>query len=206
MVSEESLHTYLARLASAEPTPGGGSVAALVGALGAGLAAMVARFTQNRKQYAAVAEEVETRLQALEAWRTRLEGLVQRDVEVFAQVAAAYRLPQMTAAERAARSAAIQGGLQEAVEVLFAVADGCLQVLEHGLWLAQHGNVNLLSDAVMAVLLGEAALQGAVCTIQATLPTLKEKALQAAVARRLAAYQEAETYRSAARALLAPAP
>ena len=190
VVTNQSIRAYLEALSAREPTPGGGSVAALVGALGAGLAAMVANFTRGRKKYAAVAPEVEERLAQLSQSLRALEELVQEDIEAYGAVGAGFAMPRGSDEEQAARSAHIQRASIQATEVLFAIADGCVQVSDHALWLAKHGNSNLLADAVMAVLLSEAALQGTVVTIRSSLGFIKDDAVVAAMGERLVSYDK----------------
>lgn len=201
VITEQSIHAYLDALSAREPTPGGGSVAALVGALAAGLAAMVANFTQGRKRYAAVAPEVAARLAKLGTSRQLLEELVQRDIDAYGAVGAGFSMPRGTGAERAARSRHIQQASVEATEVLFAIADACVDVSEHALWLVKHGNTNLVADAVMAVLLTDAALQGTVVTINSSLAFIKDASTVATMRDRLGAYASVATARDEALSL-----
>lgn len=188
-ITERSIHDYLAVLAAREPTPGGGSVAALVGALAAGLGAMVANFTIGGKKYADIAADVEERLVQVRASLHDLAELVQKDIEAYGAVGEGFAMPRTTKAERAARSAHIQQASVEATEVLFAIADACMDVGDQALWLAKHGNSNLIADAVMAVLLAEAALQGSVVTIRSSVAFIKNPEVVASMQARLTAYE-----------------
>lgn len=201
VITERSIHAYLDALSAREPTPGGGSVAALVGALAAGLAAMVANFTQGSKKYAAVAPEVEQRLTQLDRSLQTLEELVQKDIDAYGAVGVGFAMPRGTAAERAARSAHIQQASVQATEVLFAIADACMDVGDHALWLAKHGNANLVPDAIMAALLTEAALQGTVVTIQSSLGFIKDAHVVGTMRERLAAYDSVAEARKEALSL-----
>ena len=198
MITERSIHAYLEALSAREPTPGGGSVAALVGALAAGLGVMVANFTLGRKKYASVSAEVEERLANLSQALQVLEDLVQEDIAAYGAVGAGFAMPHGTDTERAARSAHIQGASVKATEVLFAIADACEGVSNHALWLAEHGNSNLVADAVMAVLLAEAALQGSVITIRSSLAFIKEPSVVATMRARLPSYEKVAEKRDAA--------
>ena len=202
MITERSLHAYLEALAAGEPTPGGGSVAALVGALAAGLAAMVANFTRGRKKYAAIAAEVDERIGQLNQTRQTLEALIQKDIDAYGAVGAGFAMPRGTEAERAARSAHIQRASVDATEVLFAIADACVDASGHALWLARHGNPNLVADAIMAVLLAEAAAQGSVATIRSSLGFIKDPAAVKAMRARLPAYGKVTEARNEALALI----
>ena len=95
-------HDFLDALASGDPTPGGGSAAAMAGAAGAALVAMVARVTIGKKRYAAVEETMQQALVRAEALRSRLQTLIEEDASAFDAVSAAYRLPKASAEEQAA--------------------------------------------------------------------------------------------------------
>ena len=201
VITERSIRAYLDELSAREPTPGGGSVAALVGALAAGLSAMVANFTQSRKKYAAVAPEVAERLADLGQAMQLLENLVQKDIDAYGVVGQGFAMPRGTEAERAARNIHIQQASVQATEVLFEIADACATVSAHALWLVKHGNTNLVSDAIMAVLLTDAALQGTVVTIEASLGFIKDESVVAAMRGRLVAYSQVARAREEALSL-----
>ena len=201
VITERSIHAYLDALSANEPTPGGGSVAALVGALAAGLSAMVANFTQGRKKYATVAPEVAARLVELDQAMQVLENLVQKDIDAYGVVGQGFAMPRGTEAERAARTEHIQQASVQATEVLFEIADACATVSEHALWLTKHGNTNLVSDAIMAVLLTDAALQGTVVTIEASLGFIKDESVVAALRASLTAYNQVASAREEALSL-----
>lgn len=200
-ITERSIHSYLQDLSAREPTPGGGSVAALVGALAAGLAAMVANFTQGSKKYATVAPEVAERLAKLSKTGETLEALVQKDIDAYGAVGAGFGMPRDSATQRAARSKHIQQASVAATEVLFEIADACADVSEHAMWLARHGNSNLVSDAVMAVLLTDAALHGTIVTVESSLSFLKDDSVVAAMRARLMAYESVSRVREEALSL-----
>jgi len=119
---KEPLKAYIDALASGEPTPGGGSAAALVGALGAALNSMVANFTVGREKFAAVEAEVRGLLEQSERLRAELQRLTQADTEAYGQYAAASKLPRNSDEEKAARAAAMQQALRAAAEVPRAAA------------------------------------------------------------------------------------
>ena len=110
---------YLTDLASDSPAPGGGSAAAVCGAQGAGLAAMVASFTVGRKKYAEFEENALAVRDAELALMDKLKLQIDRDTEAFNLVAGAFKLPKATDEEKAARSAAIQAGTLVSTQVPF---------------------------------------------------------------------------------------
>src|SRR5579859_4845363 len=105
MYIEESIQHYLDELASAQPTPGGGSASALSGALGAALASMVCRLTPGKAGYEDVQSEIEQIWQQAERLRARFAQLVQEDIAAYGELAAAYRMPRATHEERGERAA-----------------------------------------------------------------------------------------------------
>lgn len=170
----ESLSGFVASVASASPTPGGGSVAAHAGALGAALAQMVAGLTAGKKKYAAVdAEMKEIALKAAELVN-RLGTLVQKDADSYAAVSAAYKLPGEGDAA-AARQDAITNALLGAAEVPLETARACAEVLVLALAVAERGNVNAVSDAGVAALLAEAGARGASYNVRINIASLEDK-------------------------------
>src|SRR5438067_11583477 len=94
MYLEQTLQHYLDDLASAQPTPGGGSAAALSGAMGAALASMVSRLTLGKADYADVQAEIETLVQQTEQLRTRFQQLIQEDIAAYGKLSASFKLPR----------------------------------------------------------------------------------------------------------------
>jgi glutamate formiminotransferase/formiminotetrahydrofolate cyclodeaminase len=157
------------------PAPGGGSVAALAGALGAALAQMVAGLTAGRKKYVAVdAEMREIGLQAAGLVNT-LSALVTRDAEAYGAVTAAYKLPSEPQDAANARQAAITDALLGAAEVPLETARACAKVAELAATCAVKGNTNAVSDAGVAALLADAACRGAVYNIRINVSSLEDK-------------------------------
>lgn len=172
-----SLSGFVAAVASAAPVPGGGSVAAHVGSLGAALAQMVAGLTVGRKKYAAVdAEMREVGLQAAALVR-ELSTLVDRDAESYAAVSAAYKLPREADAEAARRADAITTALLGAADVPLESARACVRVCELAATVAARGNANAVSDAGVAALLAEAACKGAAYNVRINVSSLDDPTL-----------------------------
>ncbi|MCS6843448.1 MAG: cyclodeaminase/cyclohydrolase family protein [Caldilineales bacterium] len=167
-------------LASGEPTPGGGSAAALAGAAAAALAAMVARLTAGRPRFAAVDAEMRATVEEAEDLRRRLTHLIAADAAAYDQVRAAYRLPKGSSEEQAARAAAVQEALKAASRTPLETAEACVAALELALRVAQRGNPAAATDACVAALLAHAGLQGAVLNVQVNLQDLQDAAFVAA--------------------------
>ena len=194
MYLDQPLAAYLDALASNAPAPGGGSAAALVGALAAALNSMVANFTVGKEQFANVEATVRDALAHNEELRATLSQLVEEDTAAYGKVSSAYRMPRATDAEKAARTAAIQEALKSACSVPLAAADCCLRVIEIADTLADSGNPNLISDAGVAARLGAAGLATAALNVEINLVSIKDaafvKARRAHLAPMLARGQE----------------
>lgn len=175
MSGGESVSAFVASVASDAPVPGGGSVSAHVGMLGAALAQMVSGLTVNRKKYAAV--EAEMKALALEAVAlgNTLSTLVAEDAAAYTVVSDAYKLPKDTPAQLAARDEAIQRALFGASEVPLRTAEACARVAELAALAAEKGNTNAASDAGVSALLAEAACRGAVYNVRINLTSISDK-------------------------------
>lgn len=171
---QHQVQVYLDKLAGKLPAPGGGSAAALAGALGAASGAMVASFTVGNKKYADVEEEIQGHLDAIEAVRAEMARLVDEDVTAYGAVGAAYGMPRGTDAEKAARTAAIQEALKTAAAVPMRLAKQCAALVEHLPALLEKGNPNLVSDVGVAAKLAEAACECAWLNVEVNLAFLKD--------------------------------
>jgi glutamate formiminotransferase / formiminotetrahydrofolate cyclodeaminase len=171
----ESLSGFVSSVASPVPTPGGGSVAAHVGALGAALAQMVAGLTAGKKKYASV--DAEMREAALEAARlsNTLSALVVRDAESFQMVSAAYKLPGEGDEAAAAKKKAVHDALIGAAQVPLETARACADVARLALLVGSKGNANAASDAGVAALLADAGCRGAALNVRINVASLEEK-------------------------------
>lgn len=164
----------LERFGSSDPTPGGGSAAALGGAVGAGLVAMVCTMTKTRTG----AAEERTRLDAARdeaaSAGTRLGTLVDEDTAAYDGVVAAYRLPKGTDEEKLARKAAIAAAMRRATDVPLETGRACLAVMNAAAVAIAEGNPNAVSDAQTGQALAWAGLQGAAYNVRANAPSLGE--------------------------------
>jgi formiminotetrahydrofolate cyclodeaminase len=164
----------LAAFRSSEPTPGGGSAAALAGAAGASLLAMVAGLpkpqaaTDADRQRLAAAGDRATQL------AVQLEALIDEDSAAYGLVLGAFRMPKGTAEEKAARSAGIQRALTAATETPLQVMRRCAEALDVAPVVVDLGNPNAASDAAVGVGLLQAALRGAQQNVEINLESLKD--------------------------------
>ena len=177
MYIDEPLKKYLDEAASGASTPGGGSVAALAGALGAALTSMVCNFTVGKKKYKDVEAEVAQILSEAEELRGRLLELMVEDTRVYGQVSAAYGLPRGAPEEKEARSEAIQKALKAAMGAPLEAAICCHKILKLNEPLLEKGNQNLISDVGVAILLAESAMRSAIMNVEINLSYIKDEKL-----------------------------
>jgi glutamate formiminotransferase/formiminotetrahydrofolate cyclodeaminase len=175
IAGRQSVGSFTAAVASATPAPGGGSVAAHVGALGAALAQMVAGLTAGRKKYAAV--DAEMRAIGLRAATlvNELQSLVQRDADAYGEVTVAYKLPKDTDDQVTVRTKAIDDALVHAAQVPLETARACAAVADIAATVAHKGNTNAASDAGVAALLAEAACRGAVYNVRINVSSMTDR-------------------------------
>jgi formiminotetrahydrofolate cyclodeaminase len=173
--TEETIQGYLDRLASAEPEPGGGSAAALVGALGAALVTMVTALTLGKEKFASIQEEMRGLRAKAEAVRDKLQDLVTLDARAYGAVAAAMKLPKGTPEQKAVREQELQVALKGAAEVPLRVAEAALAVAQLSLPAAEMGNPHAVSDAGVAAILADAAAQSAALNVRINLVWINDQ-------------------------------
>jgi len=171
---DKQVQVFLDELGSSSATPGGGSAAALAGAMGAGLVGMACRLTIGRKRFADVEDELRGVLDEAEALRLRLTDLANADSQAFDQVMAAYRLPKQTRTEKATRQTSIQSALQGATQVPLETARACGAVVNLAAQVIDKINPNALSDAAAAALLAEAGLKSAQLSVAVNLADIDD--------------------------------
>lgn len=171
-----SLAQFGDRLSERTPTPGGGSVAAHLVALGAALSAMAFRFTSGEK-FAPVEDAMARRVEALERMRKRAQDLVDRDAEAYDSVTAAFKLPKTNDAEKAARTQAVQKALAGALAVPCATMELALDALRLCADGASDINPNLASDCATGGLCLASALESAFQNVRINAASLHDKQL-----------------------------
>lgn len=173
----ETLNEFVASVASNNPVPGGGSVAAHVGALAAALAHMVAGLTVGRKKYVSVDMRMREIAGTASALQAELATLVQRDADAYATVSAAYKLPQDTDENKGARTDAIERALVGASNTPLETAQLCADVAALAAECARDGNTNAVSDAGVAALLASAAAKGAAYNVRINAKSMTNRAV-----------------------------
>jgi len=175
MLAEKPISQFMDELASSAPAPGGGSVAALAGAMGAALVSMVCNLTVGKKKYADVEEEIKAILGQAESLRQELMGLLEEDVAAYTRVSEAMKMPRDTEEQKAIREEALEKALKEATKVPLRVAEACVKVMDLCRPVAEKGNINAVSDAGVAVVMAEAGLRSAALNVLINLGWIKDE-------------------------------
>jgi glutamate formiminotransferase/formiminotetrahydrofolate cyclodeaminase len=179
-----SLRAFVEAVGARTPTPGGGSVAALLAGLGAALGAMVGWMTYGKRKFEAQDGVMRRTIPTLDRAMKALIPLVDADSRAFEELRLASALPKESAEEKVARAAAVQAATRLAIEVpleVIEIADGCWDALVET---ARHGNVASRSDLEVGAKALEAGIWGASRNVAINLGGLEDAAFKAAAANR----------------------
>jgi len=174
-----TIEAFIRLLASSDPVPGGGSASAVAGAIGAALVAMVAALSEGRPRYAAHAGTHARAGAEGKRLADQFLTLADEDSIAYGRFAAAMRLPRVTDAERASRSAALGAAARSAAEVPLRCVAACRELVAAAESLAGRSNANASSDLAVAANLGEAAARGAAENVLVNLPAMDDEAVAA---------------------------
>lgn len=172
---DKSLRDAISVAASNEPTPGGGSVSAMVACFGVAMTAMVCNLTLGKEKFKDVEPQVQEIVDTSYGLLKKLEELVDADMSDFGDFMATFRLPKGTDEEKAARTVAMQKALKSATDTPMEIARVCLKALEITDQLAPIGNKMAISDAGVAAVVAEAALNGVLLSADINLPMIKDE-------------------------------
>ena len=170
-----SIEEFSKILGSRSPAPGGGSVSALAGALGADLISMVCSLSIGNDEYKSSQSLIEESLEKAQVLSKSLLKRIDLDSRAFNDVMAAFKMPKKTEQEKNARREAIQAGFKEAVQSPQAIARECLDVLKIAEILIGKFNTNAMSDFGVAALQAHTGLEGAVMNVRINLPSIKDE-------------------------------
>lgn len=173
-LTEKPIKSFLDELSSSAPAPGGGSVAALAGALGAALISMVNNLTIGKEKYASVQDDISALLERSESLRKKLADLLEEDVAVYTQLSQTMKMPRDTEEQKTARAKAMDRDLKAAADVPLRVAEACVAVMELCRPAADKGNVNAVSDVGVGILMAEAGLRSAALNVLINLGWIKD--------------------------------
>jgi methenyltetrahydrofolate cyclohydrolase len=177
-----SVSQLLEALSSSNPTPGGGTAAAIAGAMGTSLLVMVTNLSKSKNNTDEDKAALATARNGLTPIVARLTELATADAQAFDRVMAAYRLPKISDAEKGARAQAIQSALQGATTVPLNTLRACAEALKHARVVAEFGNAAAASDAGVAIGLLRAAANGAHANVEANLGGIKDEAFKTTTA------------------------
>jgi glutamate formiminotransferase/formiminotetrahydrofolate cyclodeaminase len=172
--SKQTVEQFLAALASDAPTPGGGTAAAVAGAMGASLAEMVAGLTLSKEKYAASHDAVRPIGEAARVAREEFLGLAREDSAAYDAVLAARRMPKETEEQKAERAHRVALANKHAAEVPMRTAEAAVRLLSALPELAAKGNPNAVSDAGAAALLLDACVEAALLNVGINLPGIDD--------------------------------
>ena len=168
------LQLFLDELASESPAPGGGSVAALAGALGAALSSMVCNLTLGKESYEGVERDIQAALKESEVLRRQLTDLIDKDTEAFNKVMAAVKMPKESDPQKQQRRQALQEAYKDASRVPLQTARVCDHVLSVARIVAEKGNKHSITDAAAAALLAQAGVDTALLNVRINLGSIKD--------------------------------
>ena len=174
-LTDNSMRAFLDQLASSAPAPGGGSVAAISGALGAALISMVSNLTIGKKKYVDVQDEINALLEKSESLRDKLTALLEEDVAVYTVLSQTMKMPRDTDEEKVVRTKAMDKALKEASDVPMRIAEACVSVMDLCHPATEIGNVNALSDVGVGILMAEAGLRSAALNVLINLSSIKDE-------------------------------
>jgi formiminotetrahydrofolate cyclodeaminase len=174
-IKDKSIDVFLDELASKSATPGGGSVAAMMGAQSAALTSMVCNLTIGKANYANVETDMKILLEKSEYLRQELTVMIKADVDVFNKIMACYRLPKTTAEEQAKRGEKIQQVLKEATLVPLDCVRACVDAINLSGIAADKGSLAVISDAGVAVMTAYAGLKSAALNVYINTSNIKDE-------------------------------
>lgn len=174
MYLDRPLKDFIKDTSSRTPTPGGGSVAALVGALGSSLLAMVGNFTLDKEKFSSVQEEVKKLMQEIDFFALKLSQLIQEDISAYQEFSHALSLPKNTSQERETRKETLQLALKKAARVPLSTSECCFKLLKIASRLLIIGNPNLISDVGVGAILAQASLESAALNVEINLSFIKD--------------------------------
>ena len=179
MLIEKKGLEILDEIDSSSPTPGGGSVSALVAALGISLSRMYAHLSIHKKKFLSLEENVQQQFHehfsALESLKAELIQAIDQDCEAYDHVMTAYRLPKTTDEENQHRQKEIQKATYIAIESPYHIMELSLKALHLCEKMIEQGNKNAVSDLACGILFLDAAVQGAGLNVEINLSSLDEK-------------------------------
>lgn len=175
MLKNLNVDEFTAKTASNEPVPGGGSVAALSGALASSLGAMVANLTIGKKKYVEVEEDMKKIASSFEDKRVTLLNLIDEDAESFNAVMKGFKLPKETDEDKKARKEYLQKSFKEAAKVPLEIAAVSAELFDGIEILVKKGNQNAVTDGLVAAMMARTAILSALLNVKINLGSIKDE-------------------------------
>jgi formiminotetrahydrofolate cyclodeaminase len=179
MLSNLTVHEFIKELASNSPAPGGGSVAALAASIGSALSCMVFNLTIGKKSYNEYDDNTKNMildsLKKSDSSKEEFLALMEKDVEEFLQLMDAFKLPKASEEEKVIRSKKIEEGYLKALQVPFEVAKKAYSIYDYVLVACKYGNKNAVSDAGVAALMLQTAIESAILNVKINLSSIDDE-------------------------------
>ena len=188
MFAKQQIESFVQDLNSAKPMPGGGSAAAICGAMAAALAGMSAHMTVGKKKYAAVEDRMQEIIAEAGTLQAEMLDMAQEDADMYSQVLQAYKLPNTTTEEAEARKQAIEEASKTAVDSSLKVTGACVRIIKLAYTTVSEGNRMMVTDGSASALLARACQQVAAYNVRINLGGVKEKAARDEAERMLAGH------------------
>jgi glutamate formiminotransferase/formiminotetrahydrofolate cyclodeaminase len=170
-----NVNDFLSELASSSPAPGGGSVAALAGSLGAALSSMVCNLTIGKEKYTEVQDEIKEVLKKSEQLRNNLTKLIDKDTEAFNNLMKAFKMKKETEDQKEKRSKEIQKGYNVAASVPLETAKTCEKILDLAMIIVKKGNQSSITDSAISALMAKAGIEAAILNVKINLGSIKDE-------------------------------
>ena len=174
--AKQQIESFVQDLNSAKPMPGGGSAAAICGAMAAALAGMSAHMTVGKKKYAAVEDKMQEIITEAGTLQEAMLDMAQEDADMYSLVLQAYKLPNTTTEETEARKQAIEEAGRTAVAASLKVTDACVRIMKLAYTTVTEGNRMMVTDGSASALLARACQQVAAYNVRINLRGIKDKA------------------------------
>jgi len=186
--AKQQIESFVQDLNSAKPMPGGGSAAAICGAMAAALAGMSAHMTVGKKKYAAVEDRMQEIIAEAGTLQAEMLDMAQEDADMYSQVLQTYKLPNTTTEEAEARKQAIEEASKTAVDSSLKVTGACVRIIKLAYTTVSEGNRMMVTDGSASALLARACQQVAAYNVRINLGGVKEKAARDEAERMLAGH------------------
>lgn len=179
MLEKKTVKEFVEELASSSPAPGGGSVSAISASLASALTSMVCNLTVGKKSYNELEEDkkasIDETLKACEELKFKFLDLMNEDTEVFLELMKTFKMPKDTEEEKKVRSEKIQLGYKKSLEVPLSTAKAAFELYKYILIAAQYGNKNAVSDAGVAALMTQSAIEAAILNVKINMSSIKDE-------------------------------